>query len=132
MNATIEPMVGRYVRFPINGAEHRVYFEEAGTGIPLVCLHTAGAHSSQYRHLMCDGTITERFRVIAFDLPWHGKSTPPPGWHNEEYRLTGDYYVAAIVGFSGRLLQPEPTLPQPAATRMRMTIESARLGMGVH
>jgi len=99
MSAAIEPIVGRYARLLIDGRPCRVYFEEAGAGIPLVCLHTAGAHSSQYRHLMCDLRVTDRFRVLAFDLPWHGKSSPPAGWQDEEYRLTSDGYVAAIDAF---------------------------------
>ena len=44
-------MTGRYLRTDIEGVAHRLYFEEAGSGIPLVCLHTAGADNRQYRHL---------------------------------------------------------------------------------
>jgi pimeloyl-ACP methyl ester carboxylesterase len=99
MSARIEPIVGRYLQLPIRDALHRIYFEEAGSGIPLLCLHTAGAHSSQYRHIMCDPAVTGRFRVLAFDLPWHGKSNPPPGWQDREYRLTSAFYVAAIRAF---------------------------------
>ena len=95
----IEPIVGRYVHVELGGRECRIYFEEAGQGIPLVCLHTAAADGRQYRHLMCDPAVTDHFRVIAFDLPWHGKSTPPAGWHREEYRLTVESYVEAILGF---------------------------------
>ena len=47
----IEPVVGRYLRLDFNGKPHRLYFEEAGEGIPLVCLHTAGADGRQYRAL---------------------------------------------------------------------------------
>jgi len=97
--AALDPIVGRYAHLEFWGAPQRVYFEEAGDGIPLVCLHTAGAHSSQWRHLMCDERITSRFRVIAFDLPWHGKSAPAPGWEEEEYKLTSDGYVEAIMQF---------------------------------
>ncbi len=97
--AGIEPIVGRYLNLDIAGRACRLYFEEAGAGIPLVCLHTAGAHSSQYRHIMCDPAVTDRFRVLAFDMPWHGKSSPPAGMADEEYLLTGDFYVAAIMGF---------------------------------
>jgi hypothetical protein len=74
----IEPAVGRYLRMDFNGKPHRIYFEEAGQGIPLICLHTAGADGRQYRALLNDAGITSRFRVIVFDLPWHGKSSPPP------------------------------------------------------
>ena len=58
MAPTLDPMVGRYVRLDIDGIPHRVYFEEAGPpdggGIPLVCLHTAGADNRQFRHLLAD------------------------------------------------------------------------------
>lgn len=108
--AEIEPIVGRYLRLPLEGRPHRVYFEEAGTGIPLVCLHTAGADTRQYRHLMTDEAVTRHFRVIAFDMPWHGKSTPPPGWRDEEYRLTTDAYAATIMAFARALGLERPVV----------------------
>ena len=95
--ATIEPIVGRYARLTFEGRPHRIYFEEAGQGIPLVCLHTAGADGRQYRHLMNDAAIAAHYRVIAFDMPWHGKSLPPPGWQREEYRLTTRAYTDLIL-----------------------------------
>lgn len=58
--AKLEPMIGRYVHLDIEGVTYRIYFEEAGAGIPLVRLRTTGAHSSQYRHLMCDPRVTNR------------------------------------------------------------------------
>jgi len=94
--ADVEPIVGRYLRLTLGGRPHRVYFEEAGQGIPLVCLHTAGADNRQYRHLLNDTAITRDFRVLAFDMPWHGKSLPPLGWQDEEYRLTTSGYIEMI------------------------------------
>jgi pimeloyl-ACP methyl ester carboxylesterase len=94
-----EPMVGRYLTVPIMGAQCRIYVEEAGSGIPLVCLHTAGADSRQFRHLLCDDAVTSRYRVIAFDMPWHGKSYPPAGWQKSEYKLTTELYVETIRAF---------------------------------
>jgi pimeloyl-ACP methyl ester carboxylesterase len=94
---TIEPAIGRYLRLDFKGRPHRLYFEEAGQGIPLVCLHTAGADGRQYRALLNDAEITRRFRVIAFDLPWHGKSSPPPGFEREAYQLTTDLYVDTVM-----------------------------------
>jgi pimeloyl-ACP methyl ester carboxylesterase len=93
----IEPIVGRYLRLDLEGRPHRLYFEEAGQGIPLVCLHTAGADGRQYRALLNDAEITRRFRVIAFDLPWHGKSSPPAGFEGEAYQLTTDRYVDTVM-----------------------------------
>lgn len=91
-----EPIVGRYLTVPIDGADHRIFLEEAGRGIPLLCLHTAGADSRQYRHLLNDSWVTERFRVVAFDMPWHGRSNPPDEWWLTRYRLTTKRYLATI------------------------------------
>jgi pimeloyl-ACP methyl ester carboxylesterase len=108
--AEIEPIVGRYARFEIGGRPHRVYFEEAGEGIPLVCLHTAGADGRQWRHLLADEAVTRDFRVLAFDMPWHGKSNPPAGWQDEEYRLTTALYVETIRAFCGALGLDRPVV----------------------
>ncbi|CAB3894397.1 AB hydrolase superfamily protein YdjP [Achromobacter pulmonis] len=110
MSAALEPIVGRYLSVDIGGKPCRVYFEEAGAGIPLVCLHTAGADSRQYRHMMCDADITSRYRVIAFDMPWHGKSYPPPGWQDEEYRLSTERYVETVMAFCQALALDRPAL----------------------
>ena len=91
-----EPIVGRYLSVTIAGQEHRVFVEEAGSGIPLLCLHTAGADSRQFRHVLCDEKITDRYRVIAFDMPWHGRSNPPDEWWLTKYRLTTDLYLDII------------------------------------
>jgi hypothetical protein len=106
----IEPVVGRYLRLDFNGKPHRIYFEEAGEGIPLLCLHTAGADGRQYRALLNDPEITRRYRVIAFDLPWHGKSSPPPGFESEVYRLTTDLYVDTVMAVSRALALERPVV----------------------
>ena len=103
MSPDFEPIVGRYLRCEIEGVPHRVYVEEAGSGIPLVCLHTAGSDGRQWRHLLNDEEITRDFRVIAFDLPFHGKSNPPETWRGEEYRLTTRSYTEAIRSVCGAL-----------------------------
>ena len=95
-SVNIEPVIGRYLNLELEGSSYRIFFEEAGEGIPLVCLHTAGADSRQYRHLMTDEAITKHFRVIAFDLPYHGRSNPPDRWWLEKYRLTTSRYIAFI------------------------------------
>ena len=103
MTARLEPIVGRYMSLSLGGREHRLYFEEAGRGIPLVCLHTAGADGRQYRHLMNDAAVTQHFRVLAFDMPWHGKSLPPVGFEREDYVLTTKSYTEMIVAFCDAL-----------------------------
>ena len=106
----IEPIVGRYLRLDFRGKPHRIYFEEAGQGIPLVCLHTAGADGRQYRALLNDPEITCRYRVLAFDLPWHGKSSPPRGFEREHYQLTTDLYVDTVMAFCRALSLERPVV----------------------
>ncbi len=108
--AVIEPVIGRYLRLDFNGRPHRLYFEEAGQGIPLLCLHTAGSDGRQYRALLNDEAITRRFRVIAFDLPWHGKSSPPTGFETEAYRLSTDLYVDTVMAVSRALGLERPVV----------------------
>src|SRR5690606_26141822 len=98
--ARIEPVLGRYVHVRIAGSDHRIYFEESGGGIPLLCLHTAGSDGRQYRHLLNDADVTRQFRVVAFDLPWHGKSSPPEGFQNTRYLLTPAFYMEAVLAVS--------------------------------
>jgi len=92
----LEPIVGRYLNVNIDQVNYRIYFEEAGEGIPLLCLHTAGADSRQFRHLLNDAEVTRRYRVIAFDMPYHGRSNPPDGWWLQKYLLTMKGYLALV------------------------------------
>ncbi|HEY6028014.1 MAG TPA: alpha/beta hydrolase [Pseudolabrys sp.] len=91
-----EPIVGRYTAVDIDGRAHRIFVEEAGRGTPLLCLHTAGADSRQFRHLLNDADVGRRYRIVAFDMPYHGRSNPPDRWWLEKYRLTTKSYIAAI------------------------------------
>ena len=108
MSAFIEPVTGRYAHIEIGGKQHRVYFEEAGSGIPLLCLHTAGADGRQFRALLNDAEVTKNFRVIAFDMPWHGKSSPPEGWQHADYQLTSESYIEQILAVSNALGLDKP------------------------
>jgi len=108
MSPRFEPITGRYVKCELLGEPHRLYVEEAGSGIALLCLHTAGSDGRQFRGLMNDQRITKNFRVIAFDMPWHGKSSPPAGWQDREYQLTSRDYVDLIVGVADALELDRP------------------------
>ncbi len=110
MHGHIEPITGKYVHVDIMGEPCRVYFEENGQGIPLVCLHTAGSDNRQFRHLLCDPDITRKYRVIAFDMPWHGKSYPPVGFQNKDYELTTERYVQTIRAFCSALGLDKPVV----------------------
>ncbi len=122
---TIEPIVGRYMNLEIHGRPHRLYWEEAGSGIPLICLHTAGADGRQYRALLNDADITNRFRVVVFDMPWHGKSSPPEGWQDEEYKLTTDSYVDLVVTITKALALDNPVV-MGCSIGGRVVLELAR------
>ena len=103
MTGSFEPILGRYLQVELLGRSHRVYVEEAGTGTPLLCLHTAGADTRQWRGLLNDKEVLDRFRVVAFDLPWHGKSSPPTGWHHTDYRLSTDDYLGMVLAVADAL-----------------------------
>lgn len=104
-SARFDTPLGRYVHLDLDGHDHRIYFEEAGQGIPLLLQHTAGAHGTQWRHLFECAAITDRFRLIAYDLPFHGKSVPPTtrAWWTEEYRLTGAFLRQIPLALSAAL-----------------------------
>ena len=94
-----EPIVGRYLSLTSGDEEYRIFYEESGQGVPLVCLHTAGADSRQFRHVLNDPDIAAKFRIVAFDLPYHGKSNPPDRWWLKKYRLTTETYVGIVRDF---------------------------------
>jgi pimeloyl-ACP methyl ester carboxylesterase len=101
----IENVTGRYAHLDIDDVAYRVYFEENGAGIPLLLQHTAGADGRQWRHVLNDAAIASRFRVIAYDLPYHGKSLPPEdvAWWTQEYRLTKDFLMKVPVTLAASL-----------------------------
>ena len=107
---SLEPVTGHYVTLELDGHPHRVYFEEAGSGVPLLCQHTAGAHGAQWRHVLASEGVTRSFRVIAYDLPYHGKSLPPEGraWWAEEYRLTKHFLMQVPVALAKALELDRP------------------------
>ena len=73
MNPVFDDVIGRYVQLSLGDETIRIYYEESGAGIPLLCLHTAGSDGRQYREIIRNESVTSRFRVIVPDMPWHGK-----------------------------------------------------------
>lgn len=110
MTPAVEPITGRYVNLDVGGTLQRLYFEESGAGRPVVCLHTAGADSRQWRFILNDPDFTNAHRFIAFDLPWHGKSLPPEGFQTQEYLLTTEAYMNSIIAFCDALELDRPVL----------------------
>ncbi len=110
MTPAFEPITGRYLTVEIEGTAHRIYVETAGDGRPVLCLHTAGADTRQWRHMMCDRNITAHHRLIGFDMPWHGKSLPPEGSDRDEYLLTTGRYIATVLAVADALGLDRPIL----------------------
>ena len=100
----VPEVTGGYVPVTVEGVTYRIYYETAGSngGDPtrdILCMHTAGSDARQFHGLMADPRIAGGHRLIAFDLPWHGKSPPPEGAIPGSWRLNTDLYVALIMGF---------------------------------
>ena len=94
--------IGRYIYVDIQGVQYRIYYEETGSGIPLVLQHTAGTDGRQWRHILEDRHYQRDFRMISYDLPYHGKSVPPTSvrWWAQEYVLTKTFLMDAVVAIS--------------------------------
>jgi pimeloyl-ACP methyl ester carboxylesterase len=109
---SVESVTGKYVHVDIGGVTHRVYVEENGPedGIPLLCQHTAGCNNQEWRHVLADEKITDEFRVIAYDLPYHGKSAPPTTqeWWTEDYSMTAQQFADRIVAIADALELEDP------------------------
>lgn len=110
VDRAFDSAVGRYAYVRIQGVQYRVYYEEAGQGIPIVLQHTAGADGRQWRHLLEDRELQQQYRMIAYDLPYHGKSLPPTGvaWWTQEYRLTTELLMDSVVAMSHALKLDRP------------------------
>ena len=93
--------VGRYAYVRNGEAEARIFYEEAGQGdITLLLHHTAGADARQWRHMLSYPALRERFRMIAYDVPGHGRSLPPlaRAWWEEGYHPTRDELMGWATG----------------------------------
>jgi pimeloyl-ACP methyl ester carboxylesterase len=90
---------GRYLPLELPGLGRLwVYEESAGAASrpPMLLLHTAGADSRQWHGLMTDERLNARWRMLAFDMPFHGRSNPPLDWNGEPWRLDTARYVATL------------------------------------
>lgn len=105
-----EAIRASYVHINLGGEECRVYVEEVGSGPELLLLHTAGSDSRQFYHLMNDERLTSRWKLVAFDLPGHGKSLPPSAWKACEYRLTRASYTQQVLDFVEQMEMQRPVV----------------------
>lgn len=103
--------VGRYMYIDVQGVQYRIYYEEAGHGeIPMLLQHTAGADSREWRHMLEDPDYQKMYRMISYDLPFHGKSLPPgtTKWWEERYRLKKTVLMDIVVAISKKLNLDRP------------------------
>lgn len=99
-----------YVKAPHWGRS-KVFVEKAGTGKQqLLFLHTAGSDSRQYHGVMNDKRMRERYTMYAFDLPGHGRSFPPQGYHPGSHTTTEDAYVGCIADVIQKLSLNKPII----------------------
>jgi pimeloyl-ACP methyl ester carboxylesterase len=108
MIAAFDAAVHRYLGLDILGRAERVYVEEARQDIPILCLSTTVADGQQYRDMIFDDSVTNCIRVLAFDLPRHGKLSPPEGWQDEERGLVTESDIATIIAVSVALELDRP------------------------
>jgi pimeloyl-ACP methyl ester carboxylesterase len=99
---------GAYVEVIAGGTPYRIYYESAGSGRDVLCLHTAGSDGRQFHRLMADSRLVGSHRLVAFDLPWHGKSPSAVGAVPGSWALNTNLYVELIMGFiaAARLDRP--------------------------
>lgn len=97
--APVPATTGAYVAVSARGQSWPIYYESAGSGPPILCLHTAGADGRQFHRLMAEPRVADSHRLIAFDLPWHGKSPASAGAVPGSWRLDTELYVELIMGF---------------------------------
>ena len=82
------------------GHPQRLYVEEAGQGIPLLCLHTAGSDGRQYRGVMNEPRVTN-------PIDWAHSS--PVRWENQAIGTTPPAHLG-IAGYGQSLNTTLPTI----------------------
>ena len=76
---------------------HRVGYQAAGTGPPLVLLHGITSTSEAWRDVM--PRLAERYTVIAPDMIGHGRSAKPRGDYSLGAYAAGVRDLLAVLGF---------------------------------
>jgi pimeloyl-ACP methyl ester carboxylesterase len=81
------------------GAQQIAGVESRGTGRPILLVH-GNSSSSQIWQKQLDGPLGDKYRLIAIDLPGHGRSSRPP---DPEQDYSGPGYAACIAAVAKRL-----------------------------
>jgi len=125
-------IIGRYAS--VDGT--RAYYDECGSGVPLVCIHMGWACSLQWQYFM-PIMAAAGMRVIAPDLPGHAKSYPVNWqpfrkmrdyaewvWHFIEAVCPGEKPVVCGSGIGGDMTM-QIACHHPDGIRAGMPFESA-------
>ena len=123
----LDRISGSYAVVRTGHATARIYYEQAGEGVPLVMLHTAGADSRQYLDLVAGTDIADNWSCYNFDMPRHGRSRPPEGWEWDEYRLTLSDYVEWCLSFIDQVVG-EPAVVMGCSMGASISIALAASG----
>jgi pimeloyl-ACP methyl ester carboxylesterase len=101
---------GRYTNVIVDGCRHKVFYFEAGEGIPVLCQHTAGNENREWWHLLEDRELTKKYRFIAYDLPAHGKSDPSfdKDFFSSDQPLKSEWITNFVMSFSESLNLQRP------------------------
>ena len=111
----------------VNGTE--LYYEDAGDGAPVVLIHGLCLNCRMWEPQL--DSLTERFRVIRYDVRGFGKSAVPdkPFRHADDLRALLDYLdvpAAHVVGLSmGGRITLQHALLYPEGTRSLVLVDSA-------
>jgi pimeloyl-ACP methyl ester carboxylesterase len=89
----VERLLARHPARAIAAGAGTISYREAGHGAALVLLHGIGSASGSWLHQL--DALSARFRVLAWDAPGYGGSTPFP----EESADTG-HYAQALASFA--------------------------------
>ncbi|POR50969.1 alpha/beta fold hydrolase [Bosea psychrotolerans] len=93
----LRQVASRYHRLETAEGPCDLFVESAGSGVPILFLHTAGADARQFHGQLADIGLGRSWRMIAPDMPFHGRSMPPMGWRGEPYRLNAARYLGWCV-----------------------------------
>jgi pimeloyl-ACP methyl ester carboxylesterase len=89
------PLLAVNDRFVAVHGHGRQHYKDAGSGEPIILIHTNGASAWQYAEVL--PILLPRFRVIAWDMPGHGDSDPLARHYSVED------YADALNGFTDAL-----------------------------
>lgn len=81
----------------------RIAYREAGTGPPLVLLHSAGLSHREWSPLVAE--LADRFRLVLPDLPLHGDSEDRP-----RHPYTRPWLLDVLSGFARDAGGPRPII----------------------